>query len=156
MVPTTLTTRLIGAGIALVLAMPGAALAKTVCIHSTALGGWTFVLKGASLKPGSSGAASGYAIRDDGFANPISGGFVVFESSIHAGISSYATGLNVNNGTGGATSSTTFHQLAVSLTGGPGSDWSWTGTGSGMLTNASGNATLVDCKIVPAIPKTFA
>jgi hypothetical protein len=150
-----LTRGLVGAGMALALTMPGAALAKTVCIHSTAVGGWTFVLKGASLKPGSSGAASGYAVRDDGLAAAISGGFAVFETSMHVGITRYDTGLNVNNGTGGAGPSTTFHQLAVGLTGGLGQDWSWTGTGSGPIANPSGSATLIDCHAVPAIPRSF-
>lgn len=155
MMRTTLKRPLIGSGLALALWAPGAAFAKTVCIHSTAGPGWTFVLRDASLRPGSSGAASGYAIRDDGLATPMSGGFVVFPNTILAGITQYFTGLNVNNGGGGTTSVTSFHQLSARTDGGAGSDWAWTGEPGIGLTATSGNARIVDCGTVPAIPKAF-
>lgn len=152
---TTLTTKLIAAGMALALSAPCAALAKSVCIHTIAAGGWTFVLRDASLRPGSSGAASGYAVRDDGLATPISGGFVVIASSFHAGITQYSTGLNVRNGGGGSTYRTAFHQVATRIDGGLGSDYAWTGEPGFGITGTSGNATLVDCTTVPPIPRAF-
>jgi hypothetical protein len=155
MVQTTFVARLMWLVIPLALAMPSAALAGNVCVRTDALGGWTFVLKKASLKPGASGAASGYAIRDDGFASPISAGFVVFESTIHVGITRYGTGLNVNSGSGGTSYTSTFHQLQANLRDSSGSDWSWTREINGTITNTSGDAALVDCKTVPAIPKVF-
>lgn len=155
MAQTTIVARLMWLVILMALAMSSGALAANVCVHSDALGGWTFVLKKASLKPGASGAASGYAIRDDGFASPISAGFVVFESTIHIGITRYGTGLNINSGSGGTTYTSTFHQLQADLGDSSGADWSWTREANGTITNTSGNAALIDCKTVPAIPKVF-
>src|SRR5262245_65464679 len=56
--------------------LAGAASAKDTCVHTTARSGWTFVLKNASLKPGSAGAVSGFALSDAGVASPTSGGCV--------------------------------------------------------------------------------
>lgn len=142
-------------GLAVALGAPSTASAGGACIHTTALGGWTFVLKKASLKAGASGAVSGYAVRDDGFASPISGGYVVFPGSVHVGITRYGTGLDVDSGSGGTSYYTIFHQLSYSTASGSGSDWSWTREVNGTITNTSGDVDVVDCSEVPAIPKVW-
>lgn len=152
---TTQLTRLIATGLAVALAAPGAALAKTVCIHSAADAGWTFVLRDISLRPGSSGAASGYALRDDGIATPMSGGYVVFPSTLLVGITQYFTGFDVVDGTGGTTDQTAFHQITVRVSGSPGADYAWTKAASAGITTAWGNAAIVDCRTVPPIPRAF-
>jgi hypothetical protein len=85
---------LVGMIAAVVAFAPRTAAAKDACIHTAALSGWTFVLKNARLSAGSTGAIQGYAIRDDGFAEPISGGYIVFPGTIYAGITRYLTGLS--------------------------------------------------------------
>jgi len=149
----TLVARLLGLLIPLALATPDVARAATVCVRSGALGGWTFVLKKASVNPGDSGAAAGYAIRDDGLINAISGGYLVGNTTIFVGITRYGAGFS--DTVAGASPTTTFHQLEASLRGNPGSDWPWTLHENGALTSTMGGADLVDCRTVPKIPKIF-
>jgi len=126
------------------LLVAGAAAAKDTCVHTTARGGWTFVLKKASLKPGSSGAVSGYALSDEGAASPISGGYVVVSDLLLLGVTLYGTAAEV-----AATidHSSTFHQLATFVSGGGGSgnDASWTREENNTVTEATGDAQVVDC-----------
>ncbi len=151
---TTWKRTVTGAALGMALLAPGVAMAKTVCIHSAAGSGWTFVLQNVSLRPGASGAASGYAIRDDGLVTPMSGGYVMFRDTLLAGITRYFVARNVVTGEGGSTSQSTFHQIAVSPQYGNGTDASWAGQPSAGLTAASGAATIVDCRTVPTLPRT--
>jgi hypothetical protein len=145
--------------VAAVLLSSGPAQAKDVCIHSAALSGWTFVLKNAKTTAGSSGAVQGYAVRDDGLSDPISGGYVVFpgftKPVMYVGITRYLSGLNVTNFTGGIIDTTSFHQLSAPLDPMQSStDYVWTRDGgSGTITSTFGDTHVVDCKTVPQIPK---
>jgi hypothetical protein len=131
-----------------------AAGAKDVCVHTTVDGGWTFVLHKVKLKPGRSGAVSGYAVRDDLRAEPISGGYVVFPRSLSLGVTRYLTGLNVESGSGGTTWVTRFHQILTDLDPeGSGSDWWWMKTEDGAIETESGDANVVSCKGVPKLAK---
>lgn len=138
------------------LIFPAAALAKDLCVHTTARGGWTFVLKKASPKPGNSGAVSGHAIGDAGTAAPISGGYVVSPNLLQLGITLYGTVLTLTSGTSTDTT-TTFHQLVATLDGMTlsGFDLSWTREVNATITTATGDTQLVDCAAVPTIPKRF-
>ena len=139
------------------LAAPAAALAEDTCVHTTVDGGWTFVLHKLKPKPGKSGAVDGYAVRDgDSLMWPISGGYIAFPSELFLGITRYASGLTPL-GTGGITYQTSFHQLSAPLDpGSPGTDWLWTRTSGGTITNDSGTTQRVDCTTVPKVPKQFA
>ena len=135
-----------------ILASHGSALAKNVCVHTTAQGGWTFVFK-ASSRPGAAGAVQGYSIRDDGFASPISGGYAVGGVILHLGITRYTSGFFVQNFTGGSNSTTAFHHVLVRFDGSSGTDIGWMNTETGSIVNASGVVRLVDCRTVPRLPR---
>ena len=122
----------------------GAASAKDTCVHTTARGGWTFVLKKASLKPGAAGAVSGFAVSDDGAASPISGGYLVSSDLLLLGVTLYGTDVEVVANT---SHSSTFHQLVAFVSGNvaPGNDASWAREEDNSVTEATGDAQVVDC-----------
>jgi hypothetical protein len=144
------------AGFVLLL-VPLAAAAKDVCVHTTADGGWTFVLKKGSLKPGASGAVSGYGISDSGFVSPISGGYLVTPDILGVGVTLYGLSIDVGGAGRSVNAASAFHQLEAFLdgtldqTGG----WFWRRLSNDTITDGNGDAQLVDCATVPAVPSSF-
>ena len=99
----------------------------------------------------------GYAVHDgDQMIEPISGGYLVFPSSATIGITRYLTGLSPI-GIGVTSRETSFHQIELGLDETDmGTDFVWTRTAAGAITDGFGAVTHADCATVPKVPKVFA
>jgi hypothetical protein len=127
-----------------------AAFAKDLCVHTTAGGGWTFVLKKASTRHGATGAVNGFALSDSdgGVVIPISGTYLAAYGALAVGITRFGISI-VTNGASGSSFETTFHQIDLAV-GATGDDRSWTRNFDGTTTsNALGTSSIVAC---PALP----
>lgn len=131
--------------------------ATDLCVHTTALSGWTFVLKSQKTTSGAAGSVQGYAVSDGGAAEPISGGYFVLPThQLVLGLTRYGVAFTLSNFGGSIDFQTTFHQTYVILNAADpttGIDSSWTREGTGAITQAGGATHLVDCKTVAKIPK---
>ena len=138
------------AALALVIvASAGSSAAKGLCIHTTQGGGYTFVLKKASAKPGAYGTTSGYAVPDfaTGFFVPVSASFLATGPGLGLGITRYAVSVSANSGAGGSYS-TVFHNIDDD------NDRAWEMNSNGTITiHPVANVTIVDCKNVPVPPR---
>lgn len=142
--------RRLAAAAATLLVLPSGALAKDLCIHTTAADNLIFVLKKASLKSGAHGSASGYAVTippGSPLFVPISASFVSIAGGLSAGITRYSTSIG-ESGSAGSGYSTHFHNIAGDQ------DRSWSMNSNGVVTiHPIADVEIVDCKSVPRPPR---
>jgi hypothetical protein len=130
-----------------------AGFAKDLCVHTTAAGGWTFVLKKASLRHGSAGAIAGYALPDSASNTvvPISGTYLAAYGALAVGITRFGIVIHTNS-SNGSDYGTTFHQIRLTV-GTTGDDRAWTRNDNGTTSDeVLGTAAIVDCATAPLPP----
>jgi hypothetical protein len=132
------------------------AAAKDTCVHTDGDGGWTFVLKKASLKRGASGAVAGYAVQDGGAAaSPIHGAYLVVSDFMFLGVTRPSVFASLSTpGTGSASPATAFHQLLVPVDGSAlaGGDNFWRRNENATISDGQADSQLVDCAGVAVLP----
>lgn len=112
---------------------------------------YTFVLKNVSLRPGATGAISGYAVRSDGLFVPVSGGYMVTPFS--ALITLTRGFVSFNSVVGGNQAEAALINLDVPIDLPKGNHCSWRKNNDGSIASGCGPTMRVSCKSVPPIPK---